>query len=69
MKEILERLEIEKAELVDKLTKLATFIESEKFEKVEVNQSRLMTAQIFAMSTYAEILEKRIEFMKYELEK
>jgi hypothetical protein len=55
-----ERLEIEKAELDEKIHKLESFIESENFSKIDSVQRTLLNVQIQAMRTYSQILLERL---------
>nr|WP_298672921.1 hypothetical protein [uncultured Prevotella sp.] len=56
----LERLEIERNELNDKLIKLDTFLLSEKFSTLPYEDQQLLKEQYDAMSKYLQILSKRI---------
>ena len=56
----LERLFEEKAQLTEKLEKLRTFIDSEKFQQIDDVQMTLLNIQIKAMETYSQCLLERI---------
>lgn len=65
----LERLEIEQAELSDKLEKLRAFIESPKFFDIvkDEYQRTLLLRQESQMHEYLETLNERIKLLKNEL--
>jgi predicted nuclease with TOPRIM domain len=61
MKELLEKLKIEKTELFDKMTKLEAFIDNnEKFSEVSEIQQILLIDQFNGMQLYFFALERRI---------
>jgi hypothetical protein len=55
-----ERLQVEKAELSEKLEKLREFIASENFAKIDPVQMTLLNIQVKAMETYSQCLLERI---------
>jgi len=59
-----ERLIDEKQQLDEKIEKLKSFIQSENFQKIEAVQMSLLNAQMFAMSTYSQILAERLAWLK-----
>ena len=61
----IDRLQIERRELSDKLVKLDAFMNSGKFATVvkSLNQRMLMREQSEIMTEYVEILDKRIEYL------
>ena len=60
----IDRLQIERKELSDKLVKLDAFMNSGKFATVDdLNQRMLMREQSEIMTEYVEILDKRIEYL------
>lgn len=61
MKELLEKLKIEKTELFEKMTKLEAFIDNnEKFSEVSEIQQILLIDQFNGMQLYFFALERRI---------
>ena len=56
-----ERVIQEQNELRDKITKLASFVYSEKIETVDEKQARLLKAQLRVMEEYNDILTERLE--------
>lgn len=61
MKELLEKLKIEKTELFEKMTKLEAFIDNnEKFSEVSEIQQILLFDQFNGMQLYFFALERRI---------
>lgn len=61
MKEIIQKLQVEKKELSDKLKRLDSFIMSDNFDKVNYTQQELLGDQREVMSSYVDILEARIQ--------
>lgn len=59
-----ERLIEEKAQLDDKVGKLAAFTRSENFDKIEAVQQSLLKTQLLAMKTYSQILVERLAWLK-----
>lgn len=62
-KELIEKLTQEDNELLDKITKLKSFLYTDAFNLLPYNHQHLMEAQVKAMETYHTILCARI----YEL--
>ena len=60
MHEYQERVKTEKAELDEKLTKLAAFVASEKFRDVPAAEQDRMRRQREIMWQYSEVLAERI---------
>lgn len=60
MEEYVKRMIIERETLSEKITKLADFILSDKFSKVERKERRMMNRQLKHMSRYREVLNDRI---------
>ena len=60
-KELINRLKIERNDLLDKCDSLETFIDSDKFNDVNYVQQLLLPSQLSAMETYLTILEARME--------
>lgn len=60
----LERVITERAELVEKIDKLDSFIDSITFVDLGVEHGGLMNEQIRAMDRYADILDRRIGLMR-----
>lgn len=61
MSDFKTRLVEEQVQLEDKLSKLKSFIESDKFESVDDAQRALLKVQANAMSTYNQCLKERLE--------
>lgn len=61
MSDFKTRLVEEQVQLEDKLSKLKSFIESDKFESIDDAQRALLKAQANAMSTYNQCLKERLE--------
>ena len=59
----LQRLENEKNELLDKVTKLAVFIASDKFKELSGANELLLKEQLVIMNDYLNILIIRIELL------
>ena len=59
----IERLEIEKSELDEKLSKLIPFFDTEIFADLSSEMQALMIEQCAVMRKYSEILGKRIEIL------
>lgn len=60
----LERVTAERAELMDKIDKLDSFIDSIAFVDLDIVHSGLMNEQIRVMDRYADILDRRIRLMR-----
>ena len=59
-----ERLIEEKIQLGEKMNKLEIFIlNNEEFEKLPIEQQKLLRAQEYAMSIYYMILEERLKLV------
>jgi hypothetical protein len=58
-----ERLTIEKQELDEKIGKLKSFMESDKFSTVDSIQQSLLQIQAHTMNAYSQILFERITFL------
>ena len=63
MEDFKTRLVQEQKELEEKLDKLNTFNESDKFQKLEYTQRSLLIIQAGAMYTYNECLKARISIL------
>lgn len=63
MSTFIERLEIEKSELGEKIIKLKDFFVSGNFEKINVEQQGLLTLQVTYMEHYHSILEERLRLL------
>lgn len=64
METFIDRLNIEKNDLNDKIGKLKTFMESDKFNSIDVLQRSLLQIQIQAMFTYSQVLFERIKWLE-----
>lgn len=64
MSDFKTRLVEEQVQLEDKLSKLKSFIESDKFESIDDAQRALLKVQANAMSTYNQCLKERLERLK-----
>ena len=62
MNDFLNRMNVENAELTDKLQKLREFIPTAKFQELTGFEQGLLHSQEQAMSNYQVILAKRIQF-------
>lgn len=60
----LDRLKLEKDELLDKVTKLAIFLNSDKVNVLSDANELLLKQQLEAMNTYLNILIIRIELLE-----
>jgi hypothetical protein len=60
----LDRLKVEKDELLDKVTKLAIFLNSDKVNALSDANELLLKQQLEAMNTYLNILIIRVELLK-----
>ena len=60
MKENVERMKTEKAELEQRITKLLAFIESDKFAELDATEKRLLRMQYCGMETYLTSLSSRV---------
>ena len=62
-KDLFERLQLEQNELTERLKKLAAFIDSEGFEKLDVDNKFLLCKQRDEMALYEETLVTRIDLI------
>ena len=60
----IDRLHIELSELKEKASKLAAFIDSEKFNTLVIDEQEMLKEQLSHMNAYAAILEHRIDLHK-----
>ena len=60
----LDRLKVEKDELLDKVTKLAIFLNSDKVNNLSDANELLLKQQLEAMNTYLNILIIRVELLE-----
>lgn len=60
MKEYIERMKTEKAELTTRISKLLAFIESDKFNNIDDAEKRLLRQQYAGMETYSTALSSRL---------
>jgi hypothetical protein len=60
----LDRLKVEKDELLDKVTKLAMFLNSDKVKDLSDANELLLKQQLEAMNTYLNILIIRTELLE-----
>ena len=63
MEEFEVRLVKEKEDLEQKLIKLEAFIDSDKFNEIELVQQSLLSVQFSAMTTYLLCLNERIDWL------
>lgn len=59
--EIIEKLKVEQADLIDKAYRLFLFINSEKSELLTKKHIKLLVSQFFVMEKYIKILQSRID--------
>lgn len=62
MQEFIQRIKQEFDDLSDKVKALRSFIGSEKFNSVSVDEQSLMKLQLRQMEPYLETLKRRLEF-------
>lgn len=55
-----DRVRLEKQELDEKIRKLTAFIESPKFDDLDASEREDLNSQLWAMTDYAGVLERRI---------
>lgn len=67
MKDVLERMVIEQAELVTKIDKLKAFIASDKALLIEATDRNLLLQQYGAMKDYNTILKMRIRILEKKI--
>lgn len=60
------RLISEKTELEERITKLASFLKSDKVDQIDPAQLPLLQEQYIAMNMYSHVLGKRITLLKNE---
>ena len=63
MSDFKQRLETEKTELVEKMTKLSDFTKTDNFVKIEPIQQSLLLIQLKAMQTYDQCLAARLTWL------
>lgn len=61
--DFIDRLKTEQLELSEKINKLESFIKSENWENVNVEQKVLLAMQLDAMTNYNDILIKRLSLL------
>jgi hypothetical protein len=61
-----DRLQLEKTELNEKISKLNLFLTGEKFSSLSDIHKDLLTRQLSAMQIYCQILEDRLYLLKDE---
>lgn len=66
MQEWQQRVVDELTELVDKIIKLDSFIESEAYKKLDVQNQILIDRQKFSMLDYYDILDQRIALFNFD---
>ena len=59
-KELINRLKIERNDLLDKCDSLETFIDSDKFNRINYIQQLLLPIQLDTMNAYLTILDARL---------
>ena len=64
MTTFIERLEIEKSELDDKISKLNNFLNSDNFKTVSEYQQSKLTEQVTYMTLYSRVLNERLQDLK-----
>ena len=63
MEEFEVRLIKEKEDLEQKIVKLGAFLDSDKFNEIELVQQSLLNIQFLAMTTYLTCLQERIDWL------
>ena len=63
MSDFKSRLELEKVELDEKLSKLTVFLDSEKSDELEFKAKSLLIIQKNIMSAYSNILDARLKLL------
>ena len=63
MSDFKSRLELEKVELDEKLSKLTSFLDSEKSDELEFKAKSLLIIQKNIMSAYSNILDARLKLL------
>ena len=61
--DFISRLKTEQIELSEKINKLESFVKSENWENVDVEQKVLLAMQLDAMTNYNDILIKRLSLL------
>lgn len=64
MTTFIERLETEKSELDDKISKLNNFLNSDNFKTVSEYQQLKLTEQVTYMTLYSRVLNERLQNLK-----
>jgi hypothetical protein len=64
MSDFISRLYDEKTELKERYEKIASFISSEDFNKIDENQKGLLRIQYRAMETYLAVLNERLNLIE-----
>ena len=59
--EIIEKLKVEQADLIDKAYRLFLFIKSERFKLLTKKHRKLLVSQFFVMKKYIRILQSRMD--------
>lgn len=63
MSDFKSRLELEKVELDEKLSKLTVFLDSEKSDELEFKAKSLLIIQKNIMSAYSNVLDARLKLL------
>ena len=63
MSDFKSRLELEKVELDEKLSKLTAFLDSEKSDELEFKAKSLLIIQKNIMSAYSNVLDARLKLL------
>lgn len=63
MSDFKSRLELEKVELDEKLSKLTVFLDSEKSDELEFKAKTLLIIQKSIMSAYSNVLDARLKLL------
>ena len=64
MTTFIERLETEKSELDDKISKLNNFLNSDNFKTISEYQQLKLTEQVTYMMLYSRVLNERLQDLK-----
>ena len=64
MTTFIERLETEKSELDDKISKLNNFLNSDNFKTISEYQQLKLTEQVTYMTLYSRVLNERLQDLK-----
>ena len=65
-KDYLKRMKSEVVELLERMKKIKSFIDSDKFNKLSEQKQNLLIVQNLAMATYLNILTERIRVEESE---